>query len=114
MEQVVAVDALCERRTVAVQRHVVAALQAVVVAHVSVTLLLQDANHTHSVQLKYGSRNYAQKVCKLCVTILKIMRALFANYFCHFLPKTFLGFVLHIAEYRIDLFYVYRIDKIAS
>ena len=52
MEQVVAVDALCERRTVAVQRHIVAALQAVVVAHVSVTLLLQDANHTHSVQLK--------------------------------------------------------------
>ena len=41
------------------------------------------------------------------------MRALFANYFCHFLPKTFLGFVLHIAEYRIDLFYVYGIDKIA-
>ena len=33
---------------------------------------------------------------------LKIMRALFANYFCHFLPKTFLRFVLHIAEYRID------------
>ena len=30
------------------------------------------------------------------------MRALFANYFCHFLPKTFLCFVLHIAEYRID------------
>ena len=41
------------------------------------------------------------------------MRALFANYFCHFLPKTFLGFVLHIAEYRIDLFYVYGIDRIA-
>ena len=41
------------------------------------------------------------------------MRALFANYFCQFLPKTFLGFVLHIAEYRIDLFYVYGIDKIA-
>ena len=35
------------------------------------------------------------------------------TYFCHFLPKTFLGFVLHIAEYRIDLFYVYGIDKIA-
>jgi len=44
---------------------------------------------------------------------LKIMRTLFANYFCHFLPKTFLGLVLHIAEYRIDLFYVYGIDKIA-
>ena len=41
------------------------------------------------------------------------MRALFANYFCQFLPKTFLGFVLRIAEYRIDLFYVYGIDKIA-
>ena len=41
------------------------------------------------------------------------MRALFANYFCHFLSKTFEGFVLHIAEYRIDLFYVYGIDKIA-
>jgi len=41
------------------------------------------------------------------------MRALFATYFCHFLPKVFLGFVLHIAEYRIDLFYVYGIDKIA-
>ena len=39
------------------------------------------------------------------------MRALFANYFCHFLRKTFLGFVLHIAEYRIDLFY--GIDKLA-
>ena len=37
------------------------------------------------------------------------MRTLFANYFCDFLPKTFLGFVLHIAEYRIDLFYVYGI-----
>ena len=47
-------------------------------------------------------------------TVIKIMRAHFANYFCHFLPKTFLGFVLHIAEYRIDLFYVYGIDKIAS
>jgi len=41
------------------------------------------------------------------------MCALFANYFCHFLTKTFLGFVLHIAEYRIDLFYVCGIDKIA-
>ena len=41
------------------------------------------------------------------------MRALFANYFCHFFPKTFLGFVLHIAEYRNDLFYVCGIDKIA-
>ena len=41
------------------------------------------------------------------------MRTLFVNYFCHFLPKTFLGFVLHIAEYRIHLFYVYGIDKIA-
>jgi len=41
------------------------------------------------------------------------MPALCANYFCHFLPKTFLGFVLHIAEYRIDLFYAYGIDKIA-
>jgi len=41
------------------------------------------------------------------------MRTLFANYFCHFLPKTFLGFVIHIVEYRIDLFYVYGIDKIA-
>ena len=50
---------------------------------------------------------------KLCATILKIMLALFANYFCHFLPKTFLCFVLRIAEYRIDLFYVYGIDKIA-
>jgi len=39
------------------------------------------------------------------------MRTLFANFFCHFLPKTFLGFVLHIAEYRIDLFY--GINKIA-
>jgi len=44
-----------------------------------------------------------------------IMRKNFKDYartFCHFLPKTFLGFVLHIAEYRIDLFYVW-IDKIA-
>jgi len=48
------------------------------------------------------------------------MHTLFANYFCHLLPKTFLGFVLHMAEYRIDLFeyridlfYVYGIDKIA-
>jgi len=38
------------------------------------------------------------------------MRALFANYFCQ---KLFLGFVLHIAEYRIDLIYVCGIDKIA-
>ena len=38
----------------------------------------------------------------------------YARTFCLlFLPKTFLGFVLHIAEYRIDLFYVYGIDKIA-
>ena len=51
---------------------------------------------------------------------LQIMRNDFKDYartfcqlFCHFLPKTFLGFVLHIAEYRIDLFYVYGIDKIA-
>jgi len=35
---------------------------------------------------------------RLCATILKIRRALFANDLCHFLPKTFLGFVLHIAE----------------
>ena len=41
------------------------------------------------------------------------MRALSANNFCHFLPKTFLGFVLHTAEDRIDLFYDYGIDKIA-
>jgi len=57
---------------------------------------------------------------ELCAKILQIMRndfkdyaQLFANHFCHFLPKTFLGFVLHIAEYRIDLFYVSGIDKIA-
>ena len=38
----------------------------------------------------------------------------YARTFCQlFLPNTFLGFVLHIAEYRIDLFYVYGIDKIA-
>ena len=36
----------------------------------------------------------------------------YARTFCHFLLKTFLGFVLHIAKYRIDLFYVYGIDKI--
>ena len=48
------------------------------------------------------------------------MRNDFKNYartFCQlFLPlfaKNFLGFVLHIAEYMIDLFYVYGIDKIA-
>jgi len=41
------------------------------------------------------------------------MRALFANYFCHFLTKTFLDFVLHTTEYRIDLYYVYGMDKIA-
>ena len=50
--------------------------------------------------------NYAQRFYRLCAHF-------FANYFCHFLPKTFLGFVLHIAEYRIDLFYVCGIDKIA-
>jgi len=57
---------------------------------------------------------------ELCANILQIMRndfkdyaRTFANCFCHFLPKTFLGFVLHIAEYRIDIFYVYGIDKIA-
>ena len=41
----------------------------------------------------------------------------YARTFCQlFLPlfaKNFLGFVLHTAEYRIDLFYVYGIDKIA-
>ena len=41
----------------------------------------------------------------------------YARTFCQlFLPlfsKTFLGFVLHIAESRIDLFYVCGIDKIA-
>ena len=41
------------------------------------------------------------------------MRALVANYFCHFLPKTFRFCITHLAEYRIDLFYVYGIDKIA-
>ena len=57
---------------------------------------------------------------ELCAKSLQIMRndfkdyaRTFDNYFCHFLPKTFLGFVLHIAEYNIDLFYVYGIDKIA-
>jgi len=57
---------------------------------------------------------------ELCAKILQIMRKDFKDYartFCqlffHFLPKTFLGFVLHIAEYRIDLIYVYGIDKIA-
>ena len=41
----------------------------------------------------------------------------YARTFCQlFLPlfaKNLFGFVLHIAEYRIDLFYVYGIDKIA-
>ena len=59
---------------------------------------------------------------ELCAKILQIIRNDFKDYvrtfcqlayFCHFLPKTFLGFVLHIAEYRIDLFYVYGVDKIA-
>jgi len=53
----------------------------------------------------------------LCAKILQIMRNDFKDYartFCQlFLPQTFLGFVLHTAEYRIDLFYVYGIDKIA-
>ena len=44
LEQVVAVDALRDRRTVAIERHVVAALECVVVADVGVTLLL----HTRS------------------------------------------------------------------
>jgi len=44
--------------------------------------------------LKQGSWNYAPKFCKLCATILKIMRALFANY-AHIM-RTFIGFVLHI------------------
>ena len=57
---------------------------------------------------------------ELCAKILQIVRNDFEDYartFCQlFLPlfaKTFLGFVLHIAEYRIDLFYVYGIDNIA-
>jgi len=57
---------------------------------------------------------------ELCAKILQIMRNDFKDYartFCQLflplLPKTFSGFVLHIAEYRIDLFYVYGIDKIA-
>jgi len=37
---------------------------------------------------------------------MRALELLIANYFCRFLPKTFLGFVLHIAEYRIDLFYI--------
>jgi len=58
---------------------------------------------------------------ELCAKILQIMRNDFKDYARTFrqlfLPlfakKTFLGFVLHIAKYRIDLFYVYGIDKIA-
>jgi len=57
---------------------------------------------------------------ELCAKILQIMHNNFKAYartFCQlFLPffaKNLLGFVLHIAEYRIDLFYVYGIDKIA-
>ena len=42
------------------------------------------------------------------------MRALFANYFCHFLPKTFLGFVLHIAEYRIDKIAYRHLQKLRT
>ena len=44
LEQVIAVDALRDRRTVAIDRHVVAALERVVVADVSVTFLL----HRHT------------------------------------------------------------------
>jgi len=57
---------------------------------------------------------------ELCAKILQIMRNDFKDYartFCQLLlplfAKNLLGFVLHIAEYRIDLFYVYGIDKIA-
>ena len=58
---------------------------------------------------------------ELCAKILQIMRNDFKDYartFCQlfyatFCQKTFLGFVLHIAEYKIDLFYVYGIDEIA-
>jgi len=41
------------------------------------------------------------------------MRNDFKDYVRTFCQKTFLGFLLHIAKYRIDLFYVYGIDKIA-
>ena len=45
--------------------------------------------------LKQGSWNYAPKFCKLCATILKIMRALFADY-AHIM-RTFIGFyITHI------------------
>jgi len=44
----------------------------------------------------YGWWNCAPKFCKLCATILKIMRALFANY-VHIM-HTFFGFVLHIID----------------
>jgi len=67
----------------------------------------------------YFSRAYGSRLgfVELCAKILQIMRNDFKDYariFCQlFLPNTFLGFVLHIAEYRIDLFYVYGIDRIA-
>jgi len=53
---------------------------------------------------------------ELCAKILQIMCNDFKDYartFCQLFQKTFLGFVLQTAEYRIDLFYVYGIDKIA-
>ena len=76
--------------------------------HVRRDFLMSTAGY-----LKLGFVELCAKILQIMRNDFKIMRALFANYFCHFLPKTFLGFVLHIAEYRIDLFYVYGIDKIA-
>jgi len=54
LEQVVAVNALRDRRTVAIDRHIVAALQSVVVADVGVTLLL----HTHSTPTAHPHTNF--------------------------------------------------------
>jgi len=47
LEQVVAVDALSDRRTVAIDGHVVTALESVVVANVRVTFLLHTITANH-------------------------------------------------------------------
>jgi len=57
---------------------------------------------SHGVQCRLGFVEFRAKILQIMRNDFKDYARTFANYFCHFLPKTFLGFVLHIAEYRIE------------
>jgi len=54
--------------------------------HVRRDFLMSTAGY-----LKLGFVELCAKILQIMRNDFKIMRALFANYFCHFLPKTFLG-----------------------